>query len=115
MITARDDGFYTREELLGLGFSSVGTNVRVSHKCSLYAIKGSIGSHVRVDDFSILKGQIEIGDHVHICGFCSVSGVCGIVRLGSFSTLANRVSVYTGSDDYRADALSSSTVPEAYL
>jgi galactoside O-acetyltransferase len=103
--------FYTAQELRDFGFSAVGTQVRISRKASLYEISGTIGNHVRVDDFCILKGRLEIGSHVHICGFCSVSGVCGMVRLGDFSTLANRVSVYTGSDDYRADALSSSTVP----
>jgi galactoside O-acetyltransferase len=103
--------FYTVGELRDFGFSAVGTQVRISRKASLYEISGTLGNHVRVDDFCILKGRLEIGSHVHICGFCSVSGVCGVVRLGDFSTLANRVSVYTGSDDYRADALSSSTVP----
>lgn len=105
------DAFYSREELQGAGFQTVGSGVRISRKTSLYGVRGVIGSHVRVDDFCILKGHIEIGNHVHICGYCSVSGVGGVVRLGDFSTLANRVSVYTGSDDYRADALSSSTVP----
>ena len=105
------DAFYSSEELQGAGFQTVGGGVRVSRKTSLYGVRGVIGSHVRIDDFCILKGHIEIGSHVHICCYCSVSGVCGVVRLGDFSTLANRVSVYTGSDDYRADALSSSTVP----
>jgi len=104
--------FFTNDELQAFGFKSIGKNVRASRKSSLYGISGTIGSHVRIDDFCILKGHIEIGNHVHICAYCSISGVCGVVRISDFSTLANRVSVYTGSDDYRADALSSSTVPE---
>ncbi|MFN0058374.1 MAG: acyltransferase [Planctomycetota bacterium] len=104
--------FYTREELLDFGFSSVGENVQVSTRASVYAISGTIGSNVRVDDFCILKGHVEIGSYVHICAYCSVSGVRGAVRLGDFSTLANRVSIYTGSDDYSASALSSSVVPQ---
>ena len=107
--------FLTHEELQALGFASIGANVRVSRKSSFYGISGTIGSNVRIDDFCILKGHIKLGNHVHICAYCSISGVCGVVRMDDFSTLANRVSVYTGSDDYRADALSSSTVPEAYL
>jgi len=103
--------FYTDDELRAFGFMAVGTNIRVSRKSSFYGIEGIIGSHVRIDDFCILKGRVEIGSHVHVCGYCSVSGVGGVVRLGDFSTIANRVSIYTGSDDYRADALSSSTVP----
>lgn len=109
------DSFFTDAELLSAGFAEVGSNVGISRKCSLYGTSGKIGSYTRIDDFSILKGRLDIGRHVHVGAFCSVSGVCGVVRLGDFSTLANRVSVYTGSDDYRTDALSSSTVPEEYL
>jgi dTDP-4-amino-4,6-dideoxy-D-glucose acyltransferase len=105
------DAFYSTDELRQAGFQTVGNHVRVSRKTSLYNVRGTIGNHVRIDDFCILKGRIEIGNHVHICAYCSISGVAGVVRFGDFSTLANRVSVYTGSDDYRADALSSSTVP----
>lgn len=109
------DPYYSKDELQEAGFRRVGDHVRISRKCSLYAISGTIGSHVRVDDFCILKGHLEIGNHVHICAFCSVSGVRGRVVLEDFSTLSNRISIFTGSDDYRADALSSSTVPEEFL
>lgn len=107
--------FLSVEELRAIGFSSIGRNVQVSRKSSFYNISGSIGNNVRLDDFCVIKGHVEIGDHVHICGFCSISGMHGKVILSDFSTLANRVSIYTGSDDYRADALSSSTVPEEFL
>ena len=107
--------FFTNDELQAFGFTSVGKNVRASRKSQLYGISGTIGSHVRIDDFCILKGHIEIGNHVHICAYCSISGAYGVVKMSDFSTLANRVSIYTGSDDYRADALSSSTVPADYV
>lgn len=103
--------FYTREELLDLGFESVGDPVWVSRKSSLYAISGRLGRHVRVDDFCILKGSIELGSYVHIAAYCSLSGVGGAVRVGDCSSLGNRTSVYTGSDDYRADFLNSNLVP----
>lgn len=111
----RDRPFYDTEELRAAGFSSVGANVFVSRKASLYGISGTIGDNVRIDDFTILKGRIEIENHVHIASFCSVSGTRGQVRLKNCSTLANGVYIYTGSDDYRAVALSSSTVPEEFL
>lgn len=114
-IKAHSTEFFATEELRAMGFAAVGANVRISRKSSFYGIRGTISSHVRVDDFCILKGHVEIGSHVHISAYCSVSGVCGVVKLSDFSTLANRVSIYTASDDYRADALSSSTVPEDLL
>jgi galactoside O-acetyltransferase len=98
-----------------LGFAKVGRNLQISRKCSFYAISGSIGDNVRVDDFCILKGHIRIGSYVHIAAHCSVSGVRGTVEFGDFSTLSNGVSIFTGSDDYRENALSSSTVPQEYV
>lgn len=107
--------FYTKEELLLAGFSSVGENVRVSNKVSLYAISGAIGSHVRIDDFCILKGQIFLGSYIHIGAFCLLTGVCGEVRLQDCSVLSSGVHVYTGSDDYRANVLSSGAVPQEFV
>lgn len=107
--------YYSREELLAFGFESVGSHIQFSRKCSLYRVSGFIGNHVRVDDFCILKGRLEIGSHIHIAAFCSISGVRGRVVMQDFSSLGNRCSLYTGSDNYNADALSSSTVPEKYL
>ena len=107
--------FYSKEDLLGAGFSSVGENVRISSKVSLYAISGTIGNHVRVDDFCILKGQIIFGNYIHVGAFCLLTGVCGEVCLQDCSVLSSGVHVYTGSDDYRADVLSSGAVPKEFV
>jgi galactoside O-acetyltransferase len=104
--------YYSREELFEAGFQSLGSPLWVSRKASLYAIEGSLGDHVRIDDFCILKGRIEIGSYVHVAAFCSLSGVAGTLRLGDCASLGNRCSLYTGSDDYRADALASNLVPQ---
>jgi galactoside O-acetyltransferase len=92
----------------------IGNNVNISKKTSLYAISGSIGDNVRIDDFCILKGNIILEAYNHIAGFCLLSGVCGSVTLRAGATLSSSVHIYTGSDDYYADALSSSTVPKEY-
>jgi dTDP-4-amino-4,6-dideoxy-D-glucose acyltransferase len=106
--------FFDADELRALGFSEVGDNLQVSRKCSFYQISGRIGSNVRIDDFCIIKGHVEIGCYVHIAAFCSVSGVFAKVELRDFCTLSNRVSIFTGSDDYAADALNNSLLPEEY-
>jgi acetyltransferase-like isoleucine patch superfamily enzyme len=106
--------FFVADELKAFGFSDVGDNVQVSRKCSFYRISGRIGSNVRIDDFCIFKGHIEIGCYVHVAAFCSVSGAFGKVELNDFSTLSNRVSIFTGSDDYSADTLNNSQVPEEF-
>ena len=49
------NGYLSREEVLALGFASVGENVQISNKACFYgAAKMRIGSHVRIDDFCIL-------------------------------------------------------------
>ena len=59
--------FYTKEELLEIGFNSVGDHTRISKKSVFHGINNSsIGDYVRIDDFSTLKGSIEIQSHVHI-------------------------------------------------
>ena len=56
--------FYTEEELKGLGFRHIGNGVCISRKASIYGAQNiSLGDHVRIDDFCILSGRIEIGSY----------------------------------------------------
>lgn len=106
--------YFTAEELIGIGFSKVGADCQISRKSSFYAISGRIGDRVRIDDFCIFKGHVDIGSHIHVAAFCSVSGAAAAVQLKDFCTLSNRVSIFTGSDDYTADTLNNSQLPDAY-
>lgn len=106
--------YYSADELRAFGFGSIGDNPRISRKCSFYAVSGRIGAQVRIDDFCIFKGHVEIGSYVHVAAFCSVSGAFAKVELKDFCTLSNRVSIFSGSDDYAADTLNNSQVPEEY-
>lgn len=106
--------FFSADELIEIGFSAVGADCQISRKSSFYGIKGRIGDRVRIDDFCIVKGHVEIGSHIHVAAFCSVSGAAAKVQLNDFCTLSNRVSIFTGSDDYTADTLNNSQLPDAY-
>lgn len=68
----------TEEQLKDVGFKSIGQNVRISDKASIYGAKNiSIGSNVRIDDFVVLSagvGGIEIGSYIHIAVFSSLIG-----------------------------------------
>ena len=97
--------WYTNEELLGFGFSSVGPGTRISRQARLYNIVGSVGDNVRVDDFVVLKGSITIGSHVHVASFtCLAGGSEGIV-LSDFSGVSTHCSFFTASDSYTQSAL----------
>lgn len=97
--------FLSADELWALGFSEVGDHIQISRKASFYRISGHIGDHTRIDDFCILKGHVELGSYVHIAAFCSISGAWDKVKIADFVTVSNRVSIFTGSDDFGASTL----------
>ncbi|MBN1637761.1 MAG: hypothetical protein JW866_02250 [Ignavibacteriales bacterium] len=106
--------FYTPEELILVGFKEFGDNVLVSRKASIYnPEKIIIGNNVRIDDFCVLSGKIEIGSYVHIAVFCGLFGEAGIL-MEDFSGLSSRVSIYSASDDYLGNALTNPTVPDEF-
>lgn len=106
--------FYSTEELLALGFKSVGNNVLISRKTSIYGISRiSIGNNVRIDDYCVLsagKKGIQIGNYVHIAVYVSLMGE-GKITLEDYSGLSSRVSVYSSNDDYSGEFMSNPTVP----
>jgi len=109
--------FYDKEELEQLGFKSIGKNVLISKKASLYGIsRMSIGDNVRIDDFCVLsagKGEIQIGNFVHIAVYSSLIGE-GKIKLGDFSGISSKVSIYSSNDDYTGNYMTNPTVPSEF-
>ncbi|HAS4357419.1 TPA: acyltransferase [Vibrio cholerae] len=109
------NGYYSEDVLKQMGFSSLGKNVKISEKASLYGISRiSIGSNVRIDDYVTISagvGGVEIGSHVHIGVYSSLIGA-GKITLEDFVGVSGRVSIYSSSDDYTGMAMSNPTVPE---
>ncbi len=106
--------YYSEAELRGLGLARVGSNVRVSRKASIYVPELiEVGHDVRIDDFAILSGRIEIGSFVHVAAFAALYGSRGIA-LEDFVGISGRVTVYTESDDFMGEGLTGPTVPDAY-
>lgn len=109
--------FYSKENLLELGFASIGKNVFISNKASIYgADKIHIGNNVRIDDFCILsagKEGIYIGNNVHIACFTSLIGKEKIT-IEDFSGISSRVSIYSSTDDFSGNYLTGPTVNSDY-
>lgn len=109
--------FLSNEEVLKIGFKSVGNNVLISDKCVIYgADRIEIGNHVRIDDFCFLSagvGGIKLGNYIHISVYSSLVGA-GRITMNDFSGLSSRVTVYSSSDDYSGAALTNPTVPKEY-
>lgn len=97
--------FYSDEELKTIGFKSLGNNVLISRKCSIYSPSSiSIGSNVRIDDFCILSGNITIGNYCRIAAYCALYGSCGII-MEDYSGMAMKCTILSASDDYSGDYL----------
>ncbi len=110
-----ETSFYTEKELSVLGFKSIGKDVLLSRKASIYGISNiTIGSHVRIDDFCILSGKISIGNYVHINPYTGVFAGTAGVSFDDYANLASRVTIYAISDDYSGETLTSPLIPEKF-
>tara|TARA_R110001606_G_scaffold195473_2_gene343122 strand:+ start:4904 stop:5470 length:567 start_codon:yes stop_codon:yes gene_type:complete len=110
-------GILSRQQLMDIGFKSIGENILLSDKASIYgAANISIGSNVRIDDFVVLsagKSGIEIGNYIHIAIFSSLIGE-GKISLSDFCNISSRVSVYSSNDDYSGSAMTNPMIPEKF-
>lgn len=77
----------------------------------------TIGKNVRIDCFCVLSAGdegIEIGDNVHIASGSQIFGHSAKVKIGSFSGLSARVTIFTASDDFIEGYLAGPTIPDKY-
>lgn len=107
--------FLTEEQLQDLKFASLGTNVLISDKCSIYnAANISIGSNVRIDDFCILSAGrygIQIGNNVHIACYVSLIGM-ELIQINNYVGISSKTAIYSSSDDYSGNFLTGPTVSD---
>lgn len=105
------------EELKNIGFNSIGSNVKISNKASIYGAKNiNIGSNVRIDDFCVLsagEAGIKIDNNVHIAVYSSLIGK-GRIWLKKYSNISSRVSIYSSSDDFTGEFMTNPTVDEKF-
>ena len=110
-----NEGFYTQEELKTLGFSSIGENVLLSRLARVYGTSNiSIGDNVRIDDFVILSGKIEIGSFVHIGASSNITGSDIGIEIKDFCGISNHVKILAISDDYSGETMSNPCIPAEY-
>lgn len=107
--------FYSEQELKEIGFKSLGENVLISKKTSIYGASNmSIGNNVRIDDFSLLSGNIAIGNNVHIAAYVSLFAGDAGIELGNYVGVSSRSVIYATTDDYSGEYLTNPTVPDKY-
>ena len=107
--------FYSSEEIAGLGFKSVGKNVKISKNASIYDHeKIEIGDNSRIDDFCVISGNVKIGRYVHFAVFNNVAGGDPGITFEDFSGLAYGCHVFAQSDDYSGRSMTNPTVPDEF-
>ncbi len=108
-------GILSETDLKKMGFLSLGHDVRISTKASIYSPENiSIGDHVRIDDFCVLSGNIVLGSYIHIAVFSALFGGKEGIEIGNFANLSSRVSVYALSDDYSGETMTNPMIDDAY-
>lgn len=103
------------EQLTNMGFKSLGKNVKISDKASIYDCSEiEIGDNSRIDDFCVISGKIKIGKFCHITPMCLIAGGKLGIFIDDFSTLAYGVKVFSQSDDYSGESMTNSLIPPKY-
>lgn len=107
--------YLCQDDLDRLGFKSLGKNVLISDKASIYnADQIEIGDNSRVDDFCVLSGRIKIGRFSHVTPMCLIAGGEPGVHMSDFCTLAYGVKIFSQSDDYSGETLVNSLINKKY-
>lgn len=107
--------YLTREELAELGLKEYGEDVRIGRHAVLYSPETlSLGSHVRIDDFTVVSGTVTLGDYIQVSQFCGLYGGNAGIVMEDFTCLAGRCSVYAVSDDYTGASMTNAMVPDKY-
>lgn len=105
--------YYSYDELVGLDFKSIGRNVLLSKKASVYRPQSiSLGDNCRIDDFCVLSagdGGISIGRYVHVAVMSVLIGG-GSIHLDDYCNISGRVSIYSSNDDYSGEWMTSPVV-----
>lgn len=97
-----------------VGFSSVGSNVRIYDLTRITDPASiTVGHDVVIDDFVFLQGAggLVIGSHVHIASFVSITGG-GEAIVADFCGISSGARVLTGTDLADGSGLIGPTVPD---
>lgn len=67
---------------------------------------------MRIDDFCILSGKIDIGNYIHIAAYSALYGGDDGIVLDDFVNISSRVCIYSISDDYSGKSMTNPMVPD---
>lgn len=107
--------FYDYEELKKIGIKAYGKNVYIGKNVIIYnPEKLIIGHDVRIDDYTILSGNINIGNYVHISHFCGLYGGDSGIKMYDYTAVSSKGTIYAVSDDYTGESMTNPMIPIKY-
>lgn len=107
--------YLTDEQLMAFGFKSLGKGVKISDKASIYNPESMrLGDYVRIDDFCVVSGKVEIGRNVHIACLCNIAGGTEGIMIEDFAGIAYGSHILTQTDDYTGMFMTNPTIPAKY-
>jgi acetyltransferase-like isoleucine patch superfamily enzyme len=107
--------FFSKDELMKVGFARCGQKVLISRKASIYSPeKIEIGNNVRIDDFCILSGNIVLGNYIHIAAYSGLFAGADKIVVQNYANISSRVSIYSVSDDFLGHGMTNPTLPSKF-
>lgn len=107
--------FLSSTELSELGLRSWGTNVQISSKATFHNPQlVSLGSNVRIDDFVVISGHVDIGSYVHLSIHSALISPRSSINIGNFVTISYYSCVTSSSDDFSGKFMTNPTVPTKF-
>ncbi len=108
-------GYYSREEIEQIKFRNVGEDVQISQLARIFRPERiSLGNHVRIDDYCMLSGDIEIGNHVMMTTGVKIACGKSRIKVGNYVGFGFQTVVVGEADDFSGQYLNGPTVPDEY-
>lgn len=103
--------FLSADEIRKIGFAKVGLNVLISRFARFYSPETMyLGDNLRIDDFCILSGKINLANNIHISAYSALYGKFGI-ELQDYSGISPRCTLFSASDDFSGEFMISPMAP----
>lgn len=100
---------YTEEELNQSNFNFVSL-VSVSRFTNFYNANIDAGSNIRIDDFCILKGKINMGSNIHLGSHSVLGGQNHTITIGDNVGISNGASIYTATENFLSNYRGNPTI-----
>jgi galactoside O-acetyltransferase len=114
-VIRHQNNYLSEDEVKNFGFKSVGKDILISRKSCIYgAERMTLGDNIRIDDFAILTGNIQLGNHIHIAAMTYISGTEEHIIFEDFTGVSPFVYVSTSSADYSGRSLFSPVIPQEF-